>query len=46
MSWPQPAGPGKRTSSRDVAWSYPERKDAAKEITDHIAFWNRVEVAV
>jgi uncharacterized protein (DUF427 family) len=28
----------------DAAWYYPEPKDAAKEITDHIAFWNGVEV--
>ena len=28
----------------DAAWYYPAPKDAAKEITDHIAFWNGVEV--
>ena len=28
----------------DAAWYYPEPKDAAAEITDHIAFWNGVEV--
>ena len=28
----------------DAAWYYPEPKDAAKEITDRIAFWKGVEV--
>lgn len=28
----------------DAAWYYPQPKDAAAEITDHIAFWNGVEV--
>ena len=28
----------------DAAWYYPEPKDAAKEITDHVAFWRGVEV--
>jgi uncharacterized protein (DUF427 family) len=28
----------------DAAWYYPKPKDAAKQITDHIAFWNGVEV--
>ena len=27
-----------------AAWYYPSPKDAAKEIKDHIAFWNGVEV--
>ena len=27
-----------------AAWSYPEAKDAAKEIEGHLAFWNGVEV--
>jgi uncharacterized protein (DUF427 family) len=28
----------------DAAWYYPEPKDAAKEITDRVAFWRGVEV--
>jgi uncharacterized protein (DUF427 family) len=28
----------------DAAWFYPEPKDAAKEIKDHVAFWKGVEV--
>jgi uncharacterized protein (DUF427 family) len=28
----------------DAAWYYPEPKEAAKEIKDHIAFWHGVEV--
>jgi uncharacterized protein (DUF427 family) len=28
----------------DAAWYYPSPKDAAKEITDHVAFWNGVSV--
>jgi uncharacterized protein (DUF427 family) len=28
----------------DAAWYYPQPKDAAKEITDRIAFWHGVEV--
>jgi uncharacterized protein (DUF427 family) len=28
----------------DAAWYYPDPKDAAKEITDRVAFWNGVEV--
>ncbi len=27
-----------------AAWYYPEPKDAAKEITDHVAFWKGVAV--
>jgi uncharacterized protein (DUF427 family) len=30
--------------NRDGAWYYPEPKDAAKHIKDHIAFWHGVEV--
>ena len=30
--------------NRDAAWYYPTPKDAAKEITDRIAFWKGVEV--
>ncbi|MCZ4410136.1 DUF427 domain-containing protein [Cryomorphaceae bacterium 1068] len=29
----------------DAAWYYPEPKDAAKAIKDHIAFWRGVEVS-
>ncbi len=28
----------------NAAWYYPEPKDAAKEIKDHVAFWHGVEV--
>ncbi len=28
----------------DAAWFYPEPKEAAKEILDHVAFWKGVEV--
>lgn len=28
----------------DAAWYYPEPKEAAKEILDHVAFWKGVEV--
>ena len=31
-------------SNRDAAWYYPEPKDAAREITDRVAFWKGVEV--
>ena len=27
-----------------AAWTYPEPKDAAAEIKDHVAFWKGVEV--
>lgn len=30
--------------NKDAAWYYPQPKDAAKEITDRIAFWHGVEV--
>lgn len=30
--------------NRDAAWCYPEPKDAAKEITDRVAFWRGVTV--
>ncbi len=30
--------------NRDAAWYYPTPKDAAKEITDRIAFWRGVQV--
>ncbi len=29
----------------DAAWYYPQPKDAAKQITDHIAFWHGVKVS-
>ena len=28
----------------DAAWYYPEPKEAAAQIKDHVAFWNGVEV--
>ena len=28
----------------DAAWYYPTPKDAAKQITDYVAFWKGVEV--
>jgi uncharacterized protein (DUF427 family) len=28
----------------DAAWYYPEPKEAAREIRDHVAFWRGVEV--
>lgn len=28
----------------DAAWYYPEPKEAAKEIKDHVAFWRGVRV--
>ena len=31
--------------NKDAAWYYPEPKDAAKEIKDHVAFWRGVDVA-
>ena len=31
-------------SVSNAAWSYPQPKDAAKEITGHVAFWKRVQV--
>ena len=30
--------------NKDAAWYYPEPKEAAKEIKDHIAFWKGVTV--
>ena len=29
----------------DAAWYYPQPKDAAKQITDYVAFWKGVQVA-
>jgi uncharacterized protein (DUF427 family) len=31
--------------SKNSAWTYPEPKDAAKEITGYVAFWKRVKVS-
>ena len=31
-------------TNADAAWYYPEPKDAAKEITDRVAFWKGVTV--
>ena len=31
-------------TNEDAAWYYPDPKDAAKEIKDHVAFWKGVEV--
>lgn len=31
-------------TNADALWFYPEPKDAAKEITDRVAFWKGVEV--
>jgi uncharacterized protein (DUF427 family) len=31
-------------SNPDAAWYYPEPKDAAKSITDRVAFWKGVSV--
>jgi len=30
--------------NRDAAWFYPNPKDAASQIKDHVAFWRGVEV--
>lgn len=30
--------------NRDAAWYYPEPKEAAKQITDRVAFWRGVRV--
>jgi len=32
------------TRNEDAAWYYPTPKDAAKEITDRVAFWHGVTV--
>jgi len=31
-------------TNRDAAWYYPEPKEAAKQIKDHVAFWHGVTV--
>lgn len=30
--------------NRDAAWYYPDPKDAAREIENHVAFWKGVEI--
>jgi len=30
--------------NRDAAWFYPQPKDAARRIKDHVAFWRGVKV--
>jgi uncharacterized protein (DUF427 family) len=30
--------------NQDAAWTYPQPKEAAKDIRDHVAFWNGVVV--
>jgi uncharacterized protein (DUF427 family) len=32
--------------NKDAAWFYPKPKDAAKNITDYVAFWHGVNVEV
>lgn len=32
-------------TANDAAWYYPEPKDAAKDIKNHVAFWGGVEVS-
>jgi len=31
-------------TNRDAAWYYPQPKDAARRIADHVAFWHGVTV--
>lgn len=33
-------------TNRDAAWFYPDPKDAAAQIKDHVAFWHGVTVEV
>lgn len=33
-------------TNADAVWYYPEPEDAAKQITDRVAFWRGVEVIV
>ena len=30
--------------NRNAAWTYPQPKEAARNITDHFAFWKGVEI--
>jgi uncharacterized protein (DUF427 family) len=32
-------------NNQDAAWYYPQPKDAAKEITDYVAFWRGVDIS-
>ncbi len=32
--------------NQDAAWYYPEPKEAAQQIKDHVAFWRGVQVEV
>ena len=32
------------TANRDAAWYYPNPKEAAAEIKDHVAFWRGIDV--
>lgn len=34
------------TVNSDAAWYYPNAKDEAKEIENHVAFWKGVEVVI
>ena len=31
-------------ANKDAAWYYPQPKDAAKQIKDHVSFWHGVEI--
>ncbi|MCF8262566.1 MAG: DUF427 domain-containing protein [Melioribacteraceae bacterium] len=31
--------------NKDAAWYYPEPKEAANQIKDHVAFWKGVEIS-
>ena len=31
-------------ANKDAAWYYPQPKDAAGQIKDHVAFWHGVEI--
>lgn len=33
------------SQNQDAAWYYPDPKEAAAEIKDHVAFWNGVEIS-
>ncbi len=30
--------------NKDAAWYYPDPKDAARQIKDHVAFWHGVQI--
>ena len=30
--------------NRNAAWTYPQPKDTARNITEHVAFWKGVEI--